>query len=81
MEVVARMLLHRAPGGGLISKQSLRARFEAIAREECLQLLRVSAQCDDKAVLVKRRMRRRGDEVEQMATRGETLIQLGELSD
>ena len=80
--VVAGMLLHRDPGGGLISKTNLRARFEAFNRGEWLQLLRASGQCDEKAAVGRRRRRRRRsvDSVEQRETRAETLIQLGELS-
>ena len=63
----------------MISNKSLRARFAALARGEWLQLLRASAQCDEKAALARRR-RRGGDDVGQRATRVETLIQLGELS-
>ena len=82
LELLPRMLLHRDPGGGLISKTMLRARFEAFSRGEWLQLLRASGQCDEKAAVGRRcrRRRRRADDVEQRATRAETLIQLGELS-
>ena len=80
--LLPRMLLHRDPGGGLISKTKLRARFEAFSRGEWSQLLRASAQCDEKAAVGRRRRRRRtsGDDVEQRAMRAEMLIQLGELS-
>ena len=81
-ELLPRMLLHRDPGGGFLSKTKLRARFEVFSRGEWSQLLRASAQCDEKAAVGRRRRRRRrsGDDVEQRAMRAEMLIQLGELS-
>ena len=81
LELLPRMLLHRAPGGGLIAKKTLEARFQAFARGEWVQLLRVSSQCDEKAAVSRRRQgRRRGHEVERRVARAETLIHLGELS-
>ena len=67
--------------GGLIAKKTLEARFQAFARGEWVQLLRVSSQCDEKAAVSRRRQgRRRGHEVERRVARAETLIHLGELS-
>ena len=81
LELLPRMLLHRAPGGGLIAKKTLEARFQAFARGEWVQLLRISGQCDEKAAASRRRQgRRRGNEVERRVARVETLIHMGELS-
>ena len=51
LELLPRMLLHQAPGGGLIAKKTLEARFQAFTRGEWVQLLRASSQCDEKAAV------------------------------
>ena len=43
--LLSRMLLHRAPGGGLISRAKLVERFEAFAKGEWTKLLRASEIC------------------------------------
>ena len=80
--LLTRLLLHRPPGGGLIAKDKLEARFHAFGRGEWGQLLEASRNCDEKAAKSRRRGRRRtgSDDVEKRALRAEFLVQVGELS-
>ena len=79
--LLPRILMHRPPGGGHISRDKLIARFEIFRRGEWRSLLEASAQCDARAAQARcRRRRRQVDNVEQRAIRAETLIHLGELS-
>ena len=80
--LLPRLLLHRPPGGGLIAKDKLEARFHAFGRGEWGQLLEASRNCDEKAAKSRRRGRRRtgSDDVEKRALRAELLVQVGELS-
>ena len=57
--LLPRMLLHRPPRGGLISKSKLSERFDKFARREWMQLIRASIQCDEQAVVGRRRKGRR----------------------
>ena len=61
--LIPRMLLHRPPRGGLISKEKLRERFEVFARGEWNSLLEASSKCGDDAA-ARRRKRRQGDNLE-----------------
>ena len=47
--LLPRMLLHRPPGGGLISKEKLVGRVQMFARRDWIPLLRASATCDEQA--------------------------------
>ena len=69
--LLPRMLLHRPPGGGLIPRSKLVARFEAFSRGEWRQLLAASAACDEKATIgrVRQRRRRGGNDVERRVRR------------
>ena len=80
--LLPRMLLHRPPGGGLIAKDKLEARFHAFGRGDWGQLLDASRKCDEKAAQSRRRGRRRtvSDDVEKRTLRAELLVQVGELS-
>ena len=53
--LLTRMLLHRPPRGGLISKSKLSERFDKFARGEWMQLIRASIQCDEQAAVGRRR--------------------------
>ena len=75
-----RMLLHRPPRGGLISKAKLSERFDKFVRGEWNQLIRASMQCDEIAVVSRRRKGRRGNDQEHRATRALNFVQVGELS-
>ena len=79
--LLPRMLLHRPPRGGQISKDKLIARFDKFAAGQWQDLLRASAKCAEDAGKLSRRQRRR-DQVdeEQRATRALKFVQLGELS-
>ena len=80
--LLPRMLLHRPPGGGLIAKEKLEARFHAFGRGDWGQLLEASQKCDEKAAQSRRRGRRRTvvNDVENRVLRAELLVQVGELS-
>ena len=79
--LLPRMLLHRPPGGGHISRGKLIARFESFQRGDWHILLEASGVCDFRASQSRHRSRRRHeDEVEQRALRAEGLIKMGELS-
>ena len=79
--LLPRMLLHRPPGGGHISRNKLSSRFEAFNKGEWIGLIEASIVCNAQAAQSRRRQRRRGaHDVEQRAIRAETLIQVGELS-
>ena len=79
--MLPRMLLHRPPGGGTISREKLVARFEDFSRGEWGRLIEASRACDEKAARSRRRAgRRRQDELELRAARAERLVQVGELS-
>ena len=79
--MLPRMLLHRPPGEGHISRNKLTARFEAFSRGEWFNLIEASIACDERAAQSRRRgLRRSGDNIEQRAIRAETFVQVGELS-
>ena len=78
--MLPRMLLHRPPGGGHVSRNKLSSRFEAFNRGEWTRLIEASIACDAQAAQSRRHQRRRAaDAVEQRAIRAETLVQVGEL--
>ena len=79
--LLPRLLLHRPPGGGLLSKEKLSDRFKMFSRGEWLQLLAASRVCDEKAATTRNRRRRRlPDDLERRAIRALQLVQMGELS-
>ena len=79
--LLPRMLLHRPPSGGLISKEKLVGRFQIFARGEWIPLLRASATCDEQAARARhRKSHRDGDDVERRIMRAERLVELGDLS-
>ena len=79
--MLPRMLLHRNPGGGSISRAKLLARFEAFSRGEWIQLVAASEMCDEKAARARRRGARRfQDTIESRTMRAEMLVQFGELA-
>ena len=51
--MLPRMLLHRRPGGGIIAKSSLVARFELFSRGQWEQLIRASEECDERSARLK----------------------------
>ena len=57
--LLPRMLLHRPPRGGQISKDKLIARFDEFAAGQWQELLRASAKCAEDAGKLSRRQRRR----------------------
>ena len=79
--LLPRMLLHRPPRGGLISKEKLGACFQLFAQGQWAELLAASATCDEQAAMGRRRRRRvNGDDLERRAKRAELLVGMGELS-
>ena len=78
--LLPRMLLHRPPRGGLISKSKLSERFDKFARGEWVQLIRASIQCDEQAAVGRRRKGRRANDLERRAIRALNFVQVGELS-
>ena len=81
LRMLPRMLLHRPPGRGHISRNKLTSRFEAFSRGEWFNLIEASIACDERAAQSRRRgLRRSGDNIEQRAIRAETFVQFGELS-
>ena len=53
--MLPRMLLHRPPGGGHISRNKLTSRFEAFSRGEWFNLIEASIACDERAAQSRRR--------------------------
>ena len=81
--MLPRMLLHRPPGGGLISKSKLEAGFIMFNRGNWTELIRASAKCDDLAAVSRRRHARRqgfDDDLKRRVARAEMLVHYGELS-
>ena len=80
--MLPRMLLHRSPGGGHISKSKLEARFTLFNQGGWQELIRASVICDDQAAVSRRRRARRQgeDDLEQRAVRAEMFVYYGELS-
>ena len=78
--LLPRMLLHRHPRGGLVSKAKLSERFDKFVRGEWNQLIRASMQCDEEAAVSRRRKGRRSNDSEQRAIRALNFVQVGELS-
>ena len=80
--MLPRMLLHRPPGGGQISKAKLLQRFQQFVEGHWIRLIEASEQCDDKAAVSRRRSCRRvhEDDLEKRVARAELLCHLGELS-
>ena len=79
--LLLRMLLHRPPGGRLISKEKLVGPFQMFAIEEWIPLSRASATCDEQAAkAIHRKCHRDGDDVERRILKAERLVELGELS-
>ena len=79
--MLPRMLLHRPPGGGVISREKLVTLFEAVTQGDWGWLLESSRICDEQAAQSRRRVRRRRqDDWELGAIRAERLVQVGELS-
>ena len=80
VSVVARMLLHRLPRGGLIAKSSLIERSQFFKEGNWSLLLDARVTCAEQASETSRRRRRRqDDEVAKHADRA-SLVQMGELS-
>ena len=77
-----RMLLHRPPRGGLISKEKLMQRFDKFVSGQWTELLRASCECAEEAATASRRRRRRGtnQDLESRASRALRFVQQGELS-
>ena len=80
MMLLPRMLLHRPPGGGLIARDKLLSRVAAFTQGQWSLLINASQSCDAKSAVSRRRSRRRGNDLDQRATRAEMLVQVGELS-
>ena len=77
--MLPRMLLHRRPGGGIIAKSSLVARFELFTRGQWDQLIRANEECDERSARSRQRQSRRGRR-NDLEARAEMLVQMGELS-
>ena len=77
--LLPRVLLHRSPRGGLISKSKLTERFDKLARGEWVQLIHASVQCDEQVAVIRRRKGRRGDDLERRAIRALNFVRVGEL--
>ena len=80
--MLPRMLLHRKPGGGQISKKQLLDRFDRFHQGQWTSLMILSKDCDERASVGRRRgnRRRQGNNVEERAARAEMLVHMGELS-
>ena len=53
-QMLSRMLLHRPPGGGQISKAKLIQRFQSFVEGHMIRLTDASEQCDEKAAVSRR---------------------------
>ena len=79
--MLRRMLLHRHPGGRVVSKAKLAERFEMFAQGRWDRLIRASEDCDESAAVSRcRRIRRAGSDIGVRDARAEALVQVGELS-
>ena len=79
--MLSRMLLHRPPRGGQISKDKLLARLDKFAAGQWQELLRASVKCAEDAGKLSRRQRQREQVAEeQRAARALKCVQLGEWS-
>ena len=80
--MLPRMLLHRKPGGGQISKKQLLVRFNKFNQGQWTSLMIESKDCDERASVGRRlgNRRRQGDNVEERAAKAEMLVHMGELS-
>ena len=73
--LLPRLLLHRPPRGGTISRGKLQERFAKFARGEWIHLLQASKECDEQAAEGRCRQRhRRQDDVERRANRAFQLV-------
>ena len=81
--LLPRMLLHKPPRGGFISKAKLAARFEVFSHGRWQKLIDAGRHCAEKAATAVSRKRRRTNQqsdVERRAIRAQNLVQLGEFS-
>ena len=80
--LLPRLLLHRPCRGGLVSRDQLKARFEAFTRGEWAPLLERSRQFAEEGAVMSHRRRRRNNrnDVQHKAARALTFVQLVELS-
>ena len=78
--LLPRMLLHRPPRGGMISRAQLISRFEMFIKGEWTALIRAGEACATQAGDARRRKKRRGGGLAQRLSRAEALVHLGELS-
>ena len=78
--LLPRMLLHRPPRGGMISRAQLISRFEMFIKGEWTALIRAGEACATQAGDARRRKRRREGGLAQRLSRAEALVHLGELS-
>ena len=77
-----RMLLHRSPRGGKISRDKLISRFDKFTGDQWKDLIEASVVCAEEAATASRRRRRRVDnnDAERRSLRAMKFVQLGELS-
>ena len=79
--MLPRMLLHKQPGSGQISRTKLESRVAMFVRGDWTELVRASELCDAQASVVRRRSRRRSNnDVEKRVARAEMFVHMGELS-
>ena len=79
--LLPRMLLHRPPRGGFISKAKLAARFEDFSHGRWQKLIDAGRHCAEEASTAVSRKRRTNQhsDIERRAVRAQSLVQLGEL--
>ena len=79
--LLPRLLLHRAPRGGLVPKKQLEERFRLFQQGEWMELLARSSSIDAQAhqLSSRRRRQQQGDE-ERRSDRARSLVHMGELS-
>ena len=79
--LLPRLLLYRAPRGGLIPRAKLMSRLELFNRGDWRQLLEASRNCCHQAAVLRRRRNRRSeDDITRRVNRAESLVHMGELS-
>ena len=79
--MLPRMLLHKQPGSGEISRTKLEGRVAMFVQGDWTELIRASELCDEQASVVRRRSRRRSNnDEEKRAARAEMFVHMGELS-
>ena len=79
--MLPRMLLHKQPGSGQVSRAKLEERMAMFSRGDWIELIGASQTCDERSAVTRRRSQRRANNDEaKRAARAEMFVHMGELS-